>query len=522
MVLLAVLAACAPGATPTDTPTSAAVPAASDTPTLVAVTTEPGETATPTLVPVNLEGPPMEVGSTWVYVDLTTIVAVPAGKFVMGHGGDDDPVHDVTLADYWIYQTEVTNRQYALCVNVGNCTSPDPKTNPTFDDPYRSNDPVVGVNWQQAADYCTWVHGRLPTEAEWEKFARGPNGNPYPWGEKTPSCDLANYNLCKGKTTDVVTHPLGKSYYDGLDLAGNVYEWVADWYLSTYYGQAPAEDPLGPENGTKRSIRSNSFLSNAFLSESAWRFRDDPKAQRNDLGFRCVVEDPTFFAPFCEAVGIVGTGPGGGGPGGVPSPVCPSVSINQNQLECHNQVSTTNAIFNSSDPAAVVDPGTCGTHYDLAPFPEGYNCSTGTLVSIKAFCTYTDPGPATCAMHYNLNSGTGMCEWDGTGSINDECLPGFNYDPVHQCCSATPGSAGDYPLCPPGHSPVEGPPGTFKCMPGSDPGFVQDTELITIKSCEGPGGCQPPPSGCPTGQGYQWDPDKCCCASVYGGYCQPQ
>jgi formylglycine-generating enzyme required for sulfatase activity len=530
MALLIVAAACAPAATPvpTDTPTPAAAEPPTDTPTLVTVPTEPGPTAT--LTPVPLTGPPMEVGSKYVIFDLSTVIAVPnQGPYLMGHGGTDNPVHEVTVSDFWIYQAKVTNRQYALCEAAGKCLPPNPCTEPTcaggnraYTDPKRSNDPVVAVDWARAEAYCTWVGGRLPTEAEWEKAAAWDEAKKehriYPWGDKAPNCDLENFGLCKGTTTDVTTHPLGISYYEGLDFSGNAYEWVADWYLSTYYGQSPVEDPQGPELGTKRSIRSTAYNAPGYSTEAAARYRDDPKAHRNDLGFRCVVEDPTQYAPMCEQTALYGSGPGGGGPGPVPSPSCPTVSINQFQLECNNMASTTNVIFNSSDPAAIVDPGTCGTHYDLAPFPEGYNCNAPTNVSIKAFCVYSDPGPATCATHYNLNPGTGICEWDGTGAINPECPDGYEFDEENQCCTVDPGGSANYPLCPPGYSPVEGPPGTFKCLPGSDPGFVQQVVGVNIKACEGPGDGG---DGCNLTCQYGMPQGQCCCLAYPGAqYCK--
>ena len=128
----------------------------------------------------------------WPYVDGSILVAVPGGPFTMGHGGSDNPEHTVTLSDFWIYQAKVTNQQYALCLQAGKCKAPDPIDDFTFKDATHANDPVVGLNYSQGSDYCSFVHGRLPTEAEWEKTARGPQGNLYPWGSNAPVCDLLN------------------------------------------------------------------------------------------------------------------------------------------------------------------------------------------------------------------------------------------------------------------------------------------------------------------------------------------
>src|SRR5574340_869447 len=175
MTLLAVLAAC--GAPSSGGPQTAPNGAAS------------GAAATEALAPVNLTGPEMKVGAAWPYVDGTTLVAVPPGPFTMGHGGLDNPEHQVTLGGFWIYSTKVTNQQYARCVAAGQCDPPSARDNLGYAEFADFNNPVTGVTYDQAAAYCTFVHGRLPTEAEWEKTARGPDGNIYPWGSSSPSCD---------------------------------------------------------------------------------------------------------------------------------------------------------------------------------------------------------------------------------------------------------------------------------------------------------------------------------------------
>ena len=140
--------------------------------------------ATPNLETIDLAGPPMEVGSTYRYIDGTLLVAVPGGKFIMGGDNEDNPVHEVTVSDFWIYSTKVTNAQYASCVVAGHCTPPDPDNNPIYNDYKFINFPVTGVTHTQAVEYCEYVNGRLPTEAEWEKTARGPDGNLFPWGDE--------------------------------------------------------------------------------------------------------------------------------------------------------------------------------------------------------------------------------------------------------------------------------------------------------------------------------------------------
>ena len=118
---------------------------------------------------------------------------------------------------------------------------------------------MVGVTYDQAMAYCNYVNGSLPTEAQWEKAARGPDGNLYPWGNDQPTCDLLNFNNCVHDLTDVMKYPKGKSAYGALDMEGNVFEWTADWYDALYYKNSPPGDPPGPDTGKARVIRSSSY-----------------------------------------------------------------------------------------------------------------------------------------------------------------------------------------------------------------------------------------------------------------------
>ena len=145
----------------------------------------------------------MQVGSTMLYTDGTTLVAVPSSAFVMGHGHADNPEHTVTLSDYWLYATDVTNAQYALCVAQERCTPPDPADNLDYSVFESRNRPVVGVTYDQAQSYCNYMNANLPTEAQWEKAARGPDASLYPWGAADPGCGLLNFNNCVKHTTDV-------------------------------------------------------------------------------------------------------------------------------------------------------------------------------------------------------------------------------------------------------------------------------------------------------------------------------
>jgi formylglycine-generating enzyme required for sulfatase activity len=203
LILTFILSAC--GGSPT--PLVVVVTATSLPPTEV-----PTVAPTPPLAPVALAGP--QSGETLKWVDGSTLVYVPPAEFIMGNDGFDAPAHNVTLEGFWIQQTKVTNRMFAQCVAVGACSTPTQEIGgPVYSNPEFANHPVVGVSYDQSQAYCTWVQGRLPTEAEWEKAARGLNGNPYPWGSDQPACDLLNFGYCLGRTTEVDAFPQGASSY---------------------------------------------------------------------------------------------------------------------------------------------------------------------------------------------------------------------------------------------------------------------------------------------------------------------
>jgi formylglycine-generating enzyme required for sulfatase activity len=178
----------------------------------------------------------------------TDMILVPAGPFTMGadRGGEDDehPAHTVTLAAFWLDRTEVTNLAYRRCVDAGRCRPHDPtsanKNHFGGDAPFRGPaQPISSVSWDDAKAYCAWAGKRLPTEAEWEKAARGPDGRKFPWGEAAADPSLAVFGA--DRTADVGTHPTGNGPYGHADLAGNVWEWVEDQYDPYAYRRAGAD-----------------------------------------------------------------------------------------------------------------------------------------------------------------------------------------------------------------------------------------------------------------------------------------
>jgi formylglycine-generating enzyme required for sulfatase activity len=222
-------------------------------------------------------------------IDNMILVYVPAGEFKMGDevGSEDElPAHVVNLKAFWIDQTEVTNAMYAACIAAEGCSplagsSADLSANPDF--------PVQGAAWQEATAYCAWAGRRLPTEAEWEKAARGTDGRLFPWGDEAPTENLTNFAQLHAGIVAVGSFPAGASPYGALDMAGNVYEWVVDWYGEDYYANSPAENPTGPESGIQRVLRGGAWNSRADNLRSANRFWGFPG--RNDFdGFRCAMD----------------------------------------------------------------------------------------------------------------------------------------------------------------------------------------------------------------------------------------
>lgn len=234
------------------------------------------------------------------------MIAVAGGTYWMGCTVSDaeacgwgaTPYHQVVLDPYWIDKTEVSQAAFAACVNTGDCPLPE-QANVYFNP--ESKRPVVGVPWALALRYCQWRGARLPTEAEWERAARGTDARMYPWGDQEPSCEVM-HGLCPGETyTHDVDLADGASAVGALNMAGNVEEWVGDWYEESYYSRSSeARNPRGPETepvmpgGARKVIRGGALQErNRNRYRAHWRGSMAPSNWSNYLGFRCAYSEAT-------------------------------------------------------------------------------------------------------------------------------------------------------------------------------------------------------------------------------------
>lgn len=215
--------------------------------------------------------------------DGSILIVIPAGSFSMGSNESDDekPIHTVYLDKYYIGKYLVTNAQYKkFCDATGHSQPPesDPRISgmKNYFTAY-PNYPVVNVSWFDAKAYCEWAGLRLPTEAEWEKAARGTDGRKYPWGNSWDSNKCNNGGNGDGYTnvSSVGSFPSGVSPYGVYDMAGNVWEWCNDWYGENYYGSSPSSNPTGPSSGIDRVLRGGSWWDNAESCRSAFRSKSD-------------------------------------------------------------------------------------------------------------------------------------------------------------------------------------------------------------------------------------------------------
>ena len=246
--------------------------------------------------------------------DSMVMVFVPAGEFTMGsENGDNDerPAHTVYLDTFWIDQTEVTNAMYAMCVSDGECEPPNATRSRDrgsyYGDSRFDNYPVIYASWSDATSYCSWADRRLPTEAEWEKAASWDEKNQlkyeYPWGDDfiysllnfcDRSCAFNHTNTSwddgYSDTSPAGNYPNGASPYGALDMVGNVWEWVSDWYDLSYYSNSHSVNPQGPESGQYRVLRGGSWFDDITVVQTFNRLLQEPSTSYYHFGFRCAMD----------------------------------------------------------------------------------------------------------------------------------------------------------------------------------------------------------------------------------------
>ena len=273
----------------TDTPAETSdkqIPTPSET--IPAQNTPPGEmTNTPTVLS---------------HFDGMVMLFVPQGSFLMGSAPSDPdaasnekPQHTLNMAGFWIDRIEITNAMYALCVKETICKTPASLASISHADYFNNNQyanfPVINVTWVEADTYCKWAGRRLPTEAEWEKAARGEDGRLFPWGNEMPDNNRLNFNIQSGDAQAAGSYPEGASLYGAVDMAGNVWEWTADIYHPNYLS-GQSQENNGSQKGNYRVIRGGSFYEPASSVRVAARQASDPYIGLPRVGFRCAVDNP--------------------------------------------------------------------------------------------------------------------------------------------------------------------------------------------------------------------------------------
>jgi formylglycine-generating enzyme required for sulfatase activity len=222
------------------------------------------------------------------------MVLIPSGKFTMGQDAgreDQRPAHQVYLESFWIDKVEVTVAQYAKFLEATKLNPPKFWNSRVIE--RRAKYPVVGVDWTDAKTFCEWAGKRLPSEAEWEKAARGMDERFYPWGNDPPTPERANFkkdlsgSVYGENLTPVGSFESGKSPFGVYDMSGNVWEWVSDWYDEQYYAKSPKENPFGPSKGVQKGLRGGGWADSIFFLNSVRRYKDLPKHRSASVGFRC-------------------------------------------------------------------------------------------------------------------------------------------------------------------------------------------------------------------------------------------
>jgi formylglycine-generating enzyme required for sulfatase activity len=517
MFVLAVVlvTACAPASTPTPT----LLPSTPTTPP-----TDVPATATLALVAASLAGP--QAGSSMLWMDGAELAYVPAGEFVMGNDQGNTPQKTIYVDPYWMYTTPVTNKMYTQCVATGNCAPPAQEVgSPVYSNPLYGDFPAVGVTWDMAANYCTWAQAQLPTEAQWEKAARGDDGAVYPWGISDPACDLLNFEGCLGHSSSVLDFQDGRSPYGMYDMAGNVFQWVNDIYDEHAYDSMAARNPTGPASGSSHVLRGSSYETEEVLLPSAVRHFGAAAYHSSELGFRCAVPEPKALAPYCQLSSYVPTG------AGPSSSTCELPELGAQRNYCEGRRGFVTITIPDAATYRITTPG-----YDCSDAVvngerlvtcAGPDLSSGKLTVCNPACSGAPSetgSPVVCDPGYNMDPSTSACIYApiereagvsgcpagynlvqrGDSKIcaaglnqNGTCGLGTYYDGQYGACvSPSVGADAPYGISDPGLA--------AELYQGCAAGYTYDP---AYQCCQAMTGAAYP--GCPVG--FAFDPEKTSC-----------
>jgi serine/threonine protein kinase len=307
-----------------DTPTVTHTPTSSPTDTPTAMPESPTPSPTPLPSPTATPSSAAALPSSQIGMDGVEMVLVPAGEFTMGSTSQDVdfavtlctqsgnrcprsdftnelPQRTVYVSSFYIDITPITNALYRACVDARVCAAPSDANTPDnryrvsnyYNLPQYNNYPVVRIRWEDAQTYCQWAGKRLPTEAEWEKAARGTDGRIFPWGNQFENRRANTRDRGVAELQSVASYPDGRSPYGLYDMSGTVWEYVADWYSDTYYHDAPSRDPQGPTSGSVRVLRGGSYSDHKEYARVTNRGAYNPNFSRSGFrGFRCAQSIP--------------------------------------------------------------------------------------------------------------------------------------------------------------------------------------------------------------------------------------
>jgi len=321
---------------------------------------------------------------------------------------------------------------------------------------------VVGVDWLQASEYCSYIESRLPTEAEWEFAARGNEDTTYPWGEDKPTCGLLNYNDCLTPSTpeDVRQYDAGASEFEAMDLAGNVSEWVNDWYAEDYYTDTAVSNPVGPIDGTQKVYRGGAYNSQQEEIISFSRFAEDPNNHAANRGFRCVLlgdynDGSTKKVPRQCSVLAIGVTQADSGPTITPYPCSPPEISAVCNLSNNGVAHTALGAKQSScgtDTSLWLGINNQELDCDFAANSSGgisYGCIDPSLIQgVEVNVDYCQSGTislpaAECPAGYHL-AASGFCVPKGEWMEEAPCAP--NYEEIDGMCFPDPKFFGGCPI----------------------------------------------------------------------------